>query len=48
MVADLVHQNVRDDLAERFIVMLGPVVDDGPAIEPDLVRQLAGGGIENE
>ena len=39
MVADLVHQHVGDDGAERLVV-LGPVVEDRPAIEPDHVRHL--------
>src|ERR1041384_1497212 len=33
MVADLVHQHVRDDRAQR-VVVLGPVVEDRTAIEP--------------
>src|SRR5690606_5056684 len=41
MVADLVNENVGDDGTQRLLV-LGPVVEDGTAIEPDLVRQLAG------
>src|ERR1700704_2677922 len=39
MMADLMHQDVRDDGAEHF-VMLGPVVQDRAAVEPDHVRHL--------
>ena len=39
MVADLVHQHVGDDGAQRLVV-LGPVVEDRPAVEPDHVRHL--------
>src|SRR5690606_25924156 len=41
MVADLVDEDVRDDRAQRLLV-LGPIVEDGAAIEPDLVGQHAG------
>ena len=34
MVADLVHENMSDDIAELF-VMLGPIVEDRAAIEQD-------------
>src|SRR5437016_1837826 len=33
MVADLVHQHMGDDRAQRLVV-LGPVVEDRPAVEP--------------
>src|SRR5215468_1034581 len=36
MMADLVHQDVGDDLAQRLVV-LGPIVQDGSAVEPDHV-----------
>ena len=39
MMADLVHQHVLDDRAERFLV-LGPVVENRPAVKPDHVRHL--------
>ena len=39
MMADLVHQHVLDDRAERLIV-LGPVIKDRPPVEPDHVRHL--------
>ena len=38
MVADLVNQDVADDMAEAFVV-LGPVIQDRPAVEPDHVGQ---------
>ena len=38
MMADLVDQDVPDDMAQGF-VMLGPVVEDRTAIEPDQVWQ---------
>src|SRR5207244_7826518 len=34
VVPDLVDQDVADDMAERFL-MLGPVVEDRTAVEPD-------------
>src|SRR5690606_24268779 len=40
VVADLMDQHVGDDGPQRLLV-LGPVVEDGAAIEPDLVGQLA-------
>src|SRR5271169_5350460 len=39
MMTDLVHQHMLDDGAERFVV-LGPVIDDRAAIEPDHVGHL--------
>ena len=39
MVADLVHQHVGDDGAQAVLV-LGPVVEDRPAVEPDHVGHL--------
>ena len=41
MVADLVDQHMGDDVAQRLLV-LGPVVEDGAAVERDAVRPLAG------
>ena len=38
MVADLVHQHMADDGAQRLVV-LGPIVQDRPAVQPDHVRQ---------
>src|SRR5579871_4706026 len=37
MVANLVHQHMAHDRTQRLIV-LGPVVQDRPAVEPDHVR----------
>ena len=37
-MADLVDQHVADDMAQR-LVMLGPVIQDRPAVEPDHVGQ---------
>jgi len=39
MVADLVHQHMRDDGAER-LVMFSPIIEDRPPIEPHHVREL--------
>src|SRR6516162_9060531 len=39
MVPDLVHQHVLDDGAQRLVV-LGPIVEDRPPVEPDHVRHL--------
>src|SRR5687767_13581472 len=48
MVADLMDEDVADHSAERLL-MLGPVVKNGPAIKPDAVRHGAsrwdGGGM---
>ena len=41
MMADLVHQHMRDDGTERLVV-LGPIVQDRTAVEPDHVRHLHG------
>src|SRR5215831_17220776 len=41
MVADLVHQDVSDDRAQRLVV-LGPVIEDRPAVEPHHVGHLSG------
>lgn len=41
MMAYLVHEDVGDDGAKRFVV-LRPVVQDGPTVEPDAVRECAG------
>src|SRR6185436_14304272 len=41
MMPDLVHQHVRHERAQRLL-MLGPIVEDRPAIEPDHVRELPG------
>src|SRR6185312_15214342 len=38
MVPDLVDQDVADDMAQRFL-MLGPVIQDRPPVEPDHVGQ---------
>ena len=38
VVADFMDQDMGDDMVKRFIV-LGPVVDDGTAIEPDHIGQ---------
>ena len=40
MVADLVDEDMGDDVLQRLVV-LGPVVEDRPAIEPDVVGHLA-------
>src|SRR5829696_4006636 len=40
MMADLAHQDVGDQGAKRRLV-LGPVVDDRPAVEPDHVGELS-------
>ena len=40
MMADLVHEDVGDEVAEGFLV-LGPVVEDRPAVEPDHVGELS-------
>src|SRR5271163_1867632 len=37
MMADLMHQHVLDDGAERFIV-LGPIIQDRATIKPNHVR----------
>jgi len=39
MMADLVHENVRDDIPKRFIAV-GPVIEQGTAIEEHHVRLL--------
>src|ERR1700724_2691813 len=39
MVADLVEQHVGDDPAQRLVV-LGPVVENRPPVEPDQVGHL--------
>src|SRR5262249_29043285 len=41
MMADLVHQNMLDDGAERFVV-LSPIIENRPPIEPDHIRHLPG------
>ena len=41
MMADLVNQNMGDDFAQR-VGMLGPIVENRPAVEPDPVGHLAG------
>ncbi len=41
MVPDLVHQHVRDEVAKGFLV-LGPVVQQRHAVEPDHVGELPG------
>jgi hypothetical protein len=41
MVADLVDEHVRDEVAERFLV-LGPVIQERAAVEPDHVGELPG------
>ena len=41
MMPDLVHQHMRDDGAERLVV-LGPIVEDRAAVEPDHVGHLGG------
>ena len=38
MMADLVDQHVADDVAEGLVV-LGPVIQDRPAVEPNHVGQ---------
>src|SRR5579863_8231260 len=43
MMADLMHQNMRDYVAEPLLV-LGPIIEDGAAVEPYHIRQLAGQG----
>ena len=37
MMADLVHEDVRDDIPQRFIA-IGPVIEYGAAVEEDHVR----------
>jgi hypothetical protein len=44
VVANFVDEDVGDDLAERFVGVFGPVVEDGAAIQVDGVGQLAGLG----
>src|ERR1700730_10254270 len=39
MMADLMHQHMCDDGAQGLI-MLGPIVENWPAVEPDHVRHL--------
>src|ERR1051326_1858477 len=39
VMPDLMHQDMGDNRAERF-VMLGPIVEDGPAVEPDHIRHM--------
>src|SRR3954462_5495002 len=39
VMADLVHQHMRDDRAER-LVMLRPVIEDRTPVEPDHVRHV--------
>lgn len=41
MVADLVHQHMADDGAER-VLAIGPIIEDRAAIEPDHVGLLPG------
>src|SRR3954453_17855756 len=41
MMADLMHQHVGHERAEGLLV-LGPVVEDRAAVEPDHVRELPG------
>src|SRR4051794_31006372 len=38
MMADLVNQHVADDMLQCFFV-LGPVIEDRPAVEPNQIRQ---------
>src|SRR5690606_29616405 len=40
MMAQFVDQHMGDDLAQRVVVVLGPVVENGAAIEEDGVGQL--------
>ena len=39
MMTDLVHEHVFDDGAQRLVV-LRPIIEDRPAIEPDHIRHL--------
>ena len=41
MMADLVHQHVGHERAERLLV-LGPIIEERAAVEPDHVRELPG------
>ena len=41
MMADLVHQDVRDNSTKRIFVF-GPVIEDRAAVEPDHIRHRAG------
>src|SRR3984893_14683604 len=41
MVTDFVHEDVGDDRPQRLVV-LGPVVEDRPAVEPHHVGHLSG------
>src|SRR5262245_5709930 len=41
MVTDFVHEDVGDDRAQRLVV-LGPVIEDRPAVEPHHVGHLSG------
>src|SRR6266699_2165969 len=41
MVADLVHQHMRDDRPQGLLV-LAPIVEDRPAVEPDHVGHVSG------
>src|SRR5580704_5731705 len=47
MMADLVNEHMLDDIAQRVLV-LGPVIEDRPAVEPDHVRHLPGGAFRAE
>ncbi len=44
MVADFVDQNMGDDVAQRLVI-LGPIVEDGAAIERDAVGAFARLGV---
>jgi hypothetical protein len=43
MVADLVHQHMRDHVAKRLVV-LGPVIEDRTAVQINVIGQSAAFG----
>src|ERR1700733_3623067 len=47
MMADLVHQHVLYDGAQGLVV-LGPVIEDRPPVQPDHIRHLHGGAFAAE
>src|ERR1700740_3269163 len=47
MMADLMHQHMFDDGAKRLVV-IGPIIENWAAIEPDHIRHLDGGAFRTE
>src|SRR5215471_7319237 len=47
MMANLMHQNMLDDRAKRLVV-LGPIIENWTAIEPDHIRHLDRGAFRAE